>query len=62
MAMSEQTNVLRNDFVKYLLRHVSSYTEILQIKLVPITERKYQRIYLHHTNYNMSNKAVSNSI
>ena len=39
MAMSEQTNDLRKEFIKHLLEHGGSYTELFEIELVRITER-----------------------
>ena len=39
MAMSEQKNDLCKEFIKHLLEHGGSYTDLFEIKLVHIAER-----------------------
>ena len=39
MAMSEQKNDLCKEFIKHLLGHGGSYTDLFEIELVHITER-----------------------
>ena len=39
MAMNEQTNDLHKEFIKHLLEHGGSYTDLFEIELVHIVER-----------------------
>ena len=48
--MSEQTNDLHKELMKYLLRHRGSYADCLETEIVQIIEGQYWHIYLHHPN------------
>ena len=39
MVMNEQTNDIRTDFIKHLLGHGGSYTDVFKIELVLIAKK-----------------------